>query len=58
MSRMNMFKVIRKKRSNCSCQKKEDVVPYQETEASFLCPNCIGGILFHDLGMRFYSPTL
>ena len=25
---------------------------------SFLCPNCIGGILFHDLGLRFQSPTV
>ena len=25
---------------------------------SFLCPNCIGGILFHDLGLEFRSPTI
>lgn len=25
---------------------------------SFLCPNCIGGILFHDLGIQFRSPTV
>lgn len=25
---------------------------------SFLCPNCIGGILFHDLGLKFNSPTV
>ena len=25
---------------------------------SFLCPNCLGGILFHDLGLKFYSPTV
>lgn len=25
---------------------------------SFLCPNCIGGILFHDLGLQFKSPTV
>ena len=24
---------------------------------SLLCPNCMGGILFHDLGIRFQSPT-
>lgn len=28
------------------------------TTASFLCPNCIGGILFHDLGLKFQSPTV
>ncbi|MBO5069049.1 MAG: DUF1919 domain-containing protein [Roseburia sp.] len=28
------------------------------TGATFLCPNCIGGILFHDLGLRFQSPTV
>lgn len=25
---------------------------------TFLTPNCIGGILFHDLGLRFMSPTV
>lgn len=25
---------------------------------SFICPNCIGGILFHDLGLKFLSPTV
>lgn len=25
---------------------------------SFLCPNCIGGLLFHDLGLQFRSPTV
>ncbi len=25
---------------------------------SLLCPNCIGGILFHDLGLQFRSPTV
>lgn len=28
------------------------------TNPSFLCPNCIGGILFHDLGLQFRSPTV
>lgn len=27
-------------------------------EVSFFVPNCIGGILFHDLGIRFLSPTV
>lgn len=26
--------------------------------ASFLCPNCIGGHLFHDMGAQFRSPTV
>lgn len=25
---------------------------------TFLCPNCIGGLLFHDLGLQFNSPTV
>ena len=25
---------------------------------SFFCPNCMGGILFHDLGLQFKSPTV
>ena len=28
------------------------------TAPTFLCPNCIGGILFHDLGLQFQSPTV
>lgn len=28
------------------------------TKPTFLCPNCIGGILFHDLGIQFQSPTV
>lgn len=27
-------------------------------DMTFLCPNCIGGILFHDLGLQFRSPTV
>ena len=25
---------------------------------TLLCPNCLGGILFHDLGLQFCSPTV
>lgn len=25
---------------------------------TLLCPNCMGGILFHDLGLKFQSPTI
>lgn len=28
------------------------------SDVTFLVPNCIGGILFHDLGLRFRSPTV
>lgn len=28
------------------------------TSPSFLCSNCIGGILFHDLAIQFRSPTI
>ena len=27
-------------------------------DVTFLAPNCIGGILFHDLGLKFLSPTV
>lgn len=30
----------------------------RNTRPTFLCPNCIGGILFHDLGLQFQSPTV
>lgn len=28
------------------------------SDVTFLVPNCIGGILFHDLGLQFRSPTV
>lgn len=30
----------------------------RNTSASLLCPNCMGGMLFHDLGIPFRSPTV
>lgn len=30
----------------------------ENREVTFLTPNCIGGILFHDLGLKFLSPTV
>lgn len=30
----------------------------ENKNVSFLCPNCIDGILFHDLGLKFLSPTV
>ena len=27
-------------------------------KATILCSNCIGGLLLHDLGLRFDSPTV
>jgi uncharacterized protein (DUF1919 family) len=30
----------------------------KNTDFSFLVPNCLGGILLHDLGLRFQTPTI
>ena len=30
----------------------------RNTTVSLLCPNCMGGLLLHDLGMQFRSPTV
>lgn len=30
----------------------------ENRDFSFLVPNCLGGILLHDLGLRFLSPTV
>jgi uncharacterized protein (DUF1919 family) len=30
----------------------------QSAEFSIICNNCFGGILYHDLGMKFLSPTV
>ncbi|MBR3987936.1 MAG: DUF1919 domain-containing protein [Clostridia bacterium] len=45
----NVFSVCRKKR-----MKKR----LKNTTPTLLCPNCMGGLLFHDLGLQFRSPTV
>ena len=32
--------------------------PLTNKTPSLLCPNCLGGILFHDLALQFRSPTV
>ncbi len=49
ISEMNPFAIIRRKRMRNELKNKN---------VTFLCPNCIGGILFHDLGLKFLSPTV
>lgn len=46
---INPFAIHRRKKMKESL-KKESI--------TFLTPNCIGGILFHDLGLKFMSPTV
>ena len=46
---INIFSIWRKKKMR---EKLEN------SDISFLCPNCMGGILFHDLGLKFCSPTV
>lgn len=59
---MNIKKFIKQflKRNNplttVRCRKMQENL--QNHTPSFLCPNCIGGILFHDLGQKFMSPTV
>lgn len=45
----NPFAVARRKKMRSELKK---------TGMTFLCPSCIGGELFHDLGLRFCSPTI
>lgn len=40
------------------CRRNKMRKALENDTASFLCPNCIGGILFHDLGLQFRSPTV
>ena len=30
----------------------------ENRDFSFICPNCLGGMLLHDLGLPFLSPTV
>jgi len=49
LSKYNPLAIFRRKRMR---KKLTNKTP------TFLCPNCIGGILFHDLGLQFRSPTV
>lgn len=49
LSERNPFAVLRRKKMRDALN---NITP------TFLCPNCIGGILFHDLGVQFRSPTV
>lgn len=49
ISKINIFAHLRKKKMRNAIK---------NMSPSFLCPNCIGGILFHDLGLKFMSPTV
>ena len=45
----NPFAAIRRQRMRNRLENKNPTL---------LCPNCLGGILCHDLGIKFYSPTI
>lgn len=40
------------------CRKKLMRKRIKNLTPTFLTPNCMGGLLFHDLGLRFCSPTV
>ncbi len=49
VSKLNLFASVRRKKLRKGIE---------NSSMTFLCPNCIGGILFHDLGLKFMSPTV
>lgn len=49
ISKVNFLAILRKQKIRKSLKNKD---------ITLLCPNCIGGILFHDLGLKFMSPTV
>lgn len=53
-----LYKKILKNNPLAALRKRRMRAKLQNKSASFLCPNCIGGILFHDLGLQFRSPTV
>lgn len=58
---MNIQEILKKLLKNnplAELRRKSMRRKLQNKNASFLCPNCIGGILFHDLGLQFRSPTV
>lgn len=48
-SKINLLDIYRRHKMRIKLKNKD---------ISFLCPNCIGGILFHDLKLKFLSPTI
>ena len=55
---MNIKKVINEYNPFVILRRKKMRKALYNDNITFLCPNCIGGILFHDLGLRFCSPTV
>lgn len=55
---MNIKKVINEYNPFVILHRKRMRKALNNDNITFFCPNCIGGILFHDLGLRFCSPTV
>lgn len=55
---MSISKILSEKNPLAIARRNKMQRELKNKEVSFLCPNCIGGILFHDLGLRFLSPTV
>lgn len=62
VSSLNIKNKIKRLLATCNplavARRKQMRRKLKNTTPSFLCPNCIGGILFHDLGLQFRSPTV
>ncbi len=58
MSLFNSVKSIIENNFIKKCRIKRMRKQLRNEEITLFTPNCLGGILFHDLGLRFLSPTV
>lgn len=53
-----LIKCFEKVNPLAAARRKKMRARLKNSNISFLAPNCIGGILFHDLNLKFMSPTV
>lgn len=53
-----LIKCFEKVNPLAAARRKKMRARLKNSSISFLAPNCIGGILFHDLNLKFMSPTV
>lgn len=58
MNLKHLIEVIAKKNPLDTIRKTKMRNNLKNKDITLLCPNCLGGILFHDLGLQFKSPTV
>lgn len=54
----NELKIANENRSKINEKHIEELEGYKLNDCSIISSNCIGGMIYHDLGLKFKSPTI